>query len=237
MRGLVAFLFMTGIVAAGDFWAGRCIGVVDAETIRVQGGKGVYDVRIYGVACPKYGEEFHLDAVRFTHSLTNGKTVTIETVSSDPQGRIVGLVTVDGLSLTDQLISAGLGAVSNEDCSGTRLCLEWRQAQSFAMRDKRGIWSRTLSSQLGDQGKLAHTEAQAEKYLQKAQKIQNELAGRHDDSPPPPPPPTPRFYGTTQSKRYHRVTCRHTRTPYKIPFSTPQEAAAAGFTPCTLCKP
>ena len=98
-------LCSTGLVLA---WTGRCVGVVDGDTIQVVSQGGPVTVRLYGVDCPEICQKFGERARKFTSKMVPGKPVQIQQVFFDRYGRPIAWVSVQGKSLNYEIVRAGL---------------------------------------------------------------------------------------------------------------------------------
>lgn len=240
MRRTLCFIMMAalaGIASAGEAWEGRCVGVLGGDAIEVVRDGRTFDVRVYGVDCPKRGQDFFLEAARNTHRLVYERMVTVEPVTADAEGRIVGLVTVDGVPLTNRIIEDGLGTVSREYCRGARMCLDWRKLEAEAARDKRGIWAGAAPPG-GWSSRVGRIEAKADKVRGEVKRARDSVSGKRESLPPPPPPrPASGFVGTPKTKRLHKITCRNAKVPDREFFPTVNAGLDAGYSLCRLCEP
>ena len=121
-------------------WQGKVVGVSDGDTITVMhAGKGE-KIRLYGVDCPEKHQDFGQKAKQFTSNMVYGKTVDVEPVSTDRYGRTVGLVSVNGKSINEELLKAGLAWVFTRYCDKP-CCKQWYKYQEEARQRKVNLWS------------------------------------------------------------------------------------------------
>ena len=121
-------------------WQGKVVGVSDGDTITVMhAGKGE-KIRLYGVDCPEKHQDFGQKAKQFTSNMVYGKTVDVEPVTTDRYGRTVGLVSVNGKSINEELLKAGLAWVFTRYCDKP-CCNQWYKYQEEARQKKQGLWS------------------------------------------------------------------------------------------------
>ena len=121
-------------------WQGKVVGVSDGDTITVMhNGKGE-KIRLYGVDCPEKRQDFGQKAKKFTSSMAYGKIADVEPVTTDGYGRTVALVKVEGKSLNEELLKAGLAWVYTKYCNKP-FCNEWRKYEDQARQNKTGLWS------------------------------------------------------------------------------------------------
>jgi endonuclease YncB( thermonuclease family) len=121
-------------------WQGKVVGVSDGDTITVMhAGKGE-KIRLYGVDCPEKHQDFGQKAKQFTSNMVYGKTVDVEPVTTDRYGRTVGLVSVNGKSINEELLKAGLAWVFTRYCDKP-CCKQWYKYQEEARQRKVNLWS------------------------------------------------------------------------------------------------
>lgn len=87
-------------------WSGKCVAVVDDDTITVMHcGRGE-KIRLNGIDAPERGQDFSRKAKRFLSNLVFGWAVTIRPVTTDRFGRTAPFVDVGGLSINREIIRA-----------------------------------------------------------------------------------------------------------------------------------
>jgi len=69
-------------------------------------GKGE-KIRLFGVDCPEKHQAFGTKAKQFISNVVYGKVVEVEPLDTGRYERTVGLVTVNGKSLNEELIKNG----------------------------------------------------------------------------------------------------------------------------------
>ncbi len=131
------------VVLVAPVWAGAWSGTVTAvnegDSIEVSDGKDRTTMRLHGVDCPERGQDFFDEATRFTAGLVLGKTVEVEPVSVDHRNRIVARVSVDGMSLNEELVRTGLAWwYPYYAPADSRLAALQEQAKTSRV----GLWSR-----------------------------------------------------------------------------------------------
>lgn len=137
---LVWLLVLIVLPALSWAWQGKVVGVSDGDTITVlHEGKGE-KIRLYGVDCPESHQDFGQKAKQFTSDQVFGKVVEVKPVDTDRYGRTVGLVTVDGKSLNEDLVKSGLAWVYTQYCRES-FCSRWSHNQEEARTAKMGLWS------------------------------------------------------------------------------------------------
>src|SRR5207247_5883541 len=102
-------LMVAPVLVHAEQFTGKVVGISDGDTISVlREGKAV-KVRLYGVDAPEKAQAFGTQARKFTGDLVFQRDVTVVVHTTDRYGRLVGDVLLpDGLSLTQELVKAGL---------------------------------------------------------------------------------------------------------------------------------
>lgn len=86
---------------------GKVINVADGDTITMMIDGKKEKIRLYGIDAPEMRQAFGKRAKLFTKSMVHGKTVSLLRIDQDRYGRTVGVITLDGVSLNEALVSAG----------------------------------------------------------------------------------------------------------------------------------
>jgi micrococcal nuclease len=135
---IVIALILTPLVSFG--WQGKVVGVSDGDTITVMhDGKGE-KIRTYGIDCPEGHQDFGSKAKQFTSDMVFGKVVDVRKMDTDRYGRTVGIVTVNGKTLNEELLKSGMAWFFNKYCKES-FCGQWKQYEEKARSGKVGLWS------------------------------------------------------------------------------------------------
>jgi micrococcal nuclease len=92
-------------------WSGKCVGVIDGDTIDVMNGTSPERIRLYGIDCPEKKQDYSRVASKFAAKMVFGKTVEVIPVRTEKRyekTRTIAYVNVDGKSLNRELLKAGL---------------------------------------------------------------------------------------------------------------------------------
>ncbi len=143
MKSLCAMLLIllaTAMPCHSYDWRGRCIGVVDGDTVIVYkpGRRAAVWIRLYGIDCPEKDQPCGDLASSFVSEKILGKTVLVSQAYSDCYGRSVANIVVDGENLAEELLRAGLAWVFDPYC-GSSDCAAWREIEADA-RGKRAVF-------------------------------------------------------------------------------------------------
>lgn len=118
-------------------WTGQV--VTDGDTIKVLQDGRETKIRLYGVETLEKQQAFGQKAKDFTASLVARKMVDVEPVDQDRYGRTVGLVTVAGQNLNEELVKNGFAWVYRQYCRRGE-CSSWMKEESQARAAKIGLW-------------------------------------------------------------------------------------------------
>ncbi len=121
-------------------WHGYVVKVLDGDSLIVRKGNRDYEVRLYGIDAPEYGQKYGEEAKRFTKAQTYKKTVTVEPKDVDRYGRIVAVVKSRGTLVNRKLVQDGLAWVYSRYCLDKTLCSAWGKEQKRAKAGARGLW-------------------------------------------------------------------------------------------------
>ena len=67
------------------------------------------------------------------------KVVEVEAIRKDRYGRTIGIVTVDGAGLNEELVRAGMAWMYPRYCKRA-ICQEWKRLQKGARKERLGLW-------------------------------------------------------------------------------------------------
>ncbi len=143
MKNSLFVLILTFLVlasASAHAWTGQVVAVTDGDTIKVLQDGRETKIRLYGVDTPEKKQAFGQKAKDFTASLVAGKMVDVEPVDQDRYGRTVGLVTVSGRNLNEELVKNGFAWVYRQYCRRGE-CSAWIKEESQARAARIGLWA------------------------------------------------------------------------------------------------
>src|SRR5439155_20497434 len=104
---LASLHLLQSFVPQAEF-SGKCVGVIDGDTIDVLRNGRAVRIRLEGIDCPERGQDFGSRAKQFTSGLVFGKTVTVKVKERDRYGRLVARVVVDGKDVSEELPKTGV---------------------------------------------------------------------------------------------------------------------------------
>ena len=109
---VVVMLAAGGALAGGKEISGKCVKVVDGDTLIIECDKAKRTVEIDGVDAPELEQPWGKETRNFVRKMVGGEKVEIEIIESD--GDVVrARVTVNGIDMSEMLVSRGLAWVPN----------------------------------------------------------------------------------------------------------------------------
>ena len=214
VRGLALTLSMACSLllscSDGGTRCGRCVGVVDGDTIVVLLDGKETKIRLEGIDCPEAGQPFSMRARELTSSLVSSKTICLRVVGRDRYERLLARVNVGPTDVNVALVRSGLAwhykRYSNDE--------ELARAESLARAEGIGLWSESAA--------VAPWERRA---------AGRQLTGSTQT-------PAGEYRGNTRSGVFHRSTCQFFNCDNcAMGFGSREEALRAGYRPCGVCKP
>lgn len=131
----------------GDLTSTGIRKVIDGDTVILADGSDSR-LRYIGIDSPEMltfespGEPFSEQAKKLNEDLLKGKSIRLEfdREEYDQFGRMLGYVYADDLLINEQLLKQGL-AVTLQIEPNTKYTRRFLEAEQFAQKNKRGIWS------------------------------------------------------------------------------------------------
>ena len=117
-------------------WSGKCVNVIDGDTIKVMHLGTIERIRLYGIDCPEKKQAFFGAAKQFTADLVLEKTVEVEATGIGRYGRTIAWVYAGGKCLNRGLLKAGLARHFKRYSKDPDLA----QLEILAKQKKIGIW-------------------------------------------------------------------------------------------------
>ena len=140
MKHTILILLITALLTSYSYAIeGIVILISDGDTITVVHKGKPEKIRLYGIDTPESTQTFGSVAQNFTYSMVYRKSVNVEPVTTDRYGRTVGIVKVDGKSLSEELVKSGFAWVYDRYCKKD-MCDKWKQLEEAARQSKTGLW-------------------------------------------------------------------------------------------------
>ncbi len=112
---IVAVLAVVGIAASGALagetvMTGKCVKVLDGDTLVIECEKNRRTVNIEGIDAPELDQPWGKEVRSFVRDMVRGEDVEIEVIESG-EDAVVARVIVNGIDLSEMLVSRGLAWV------------------------------------------------------------------------------------------------------------------------------
>ncbi len=233
---LLALLLTLGFSAqAGTKSVVKVTGVVDGDTLKVLMDGQQQNVRLHGIDAPEREQEYGQASTKALRQITTGRTVTIDVLDQDRYGRPVVMVYADGACVNEIMLQLGYAWVYTKYCT-QEFCGDWMALQNQAKIKHAGLWaSRSPMSpwewRHGGTGSTASS----------SPAMYGLVSGGQDQPFRATPKETATggsFSGNVESRKFHRPGCKHFNCRNcSAKFATREQALAAGYSPCGICKP
>ena len=108
---LLCALAAAAMTASAESFSAKVTAVPEGDilTIHREGAIAPEDLRLYGIDCPEPGQPMNAEAKQFSADKALNQTVTVEALAKDNQGKLVGVVTLEGdAKLHQALLPPGL---------------------------------------------------------------------------------------------------------------------------------
>jgi endonuclease YncB( thermonuclease family) len=99
-----------GAMAGHDVMTGKCVKVLDGDTLVIECDKARRTVEIDGIDAPELGQPWGKEVRTFVRSMVGGEKVEIEMLESDGN-TVRARVFIDGVDLSEILVGRGLAWV------------------------------------------------------------------------------------------------------------------------------
>ncbi len=135
---LITCMFFAKSPCFAEQFDGKCVRVLDGDTIEVLHDGRPERVRLNGIDCPEKSQAFGMRAKQFTADLVWGQNVTVSSSKTDRYGRTIGEVLLpDGRDVNAELVRSGYAWWYRKYSSDQHLGELERSARS----ERLGIWS------------------------------------------------------------------------------------------------
>jgi endonuclease YncB( thermonuclease family) len=136
--------FVTVLMFLPACWAysGKVVDVLEGDVLMISTGGSAQKIRLYGIACPVFGQPFHEKARFLANNLSLQRNVEVTPVFTDGDGTVNALVRIEGVAdyLNNQLVGYGMAWVKPCD-NKSRLCEVWKKQEAFAQMNFIGLWA------------------------------------------------------------------------------------------------
>jgi len=140
---LVSILIIQALPCSGrdteKLLSGRVEKVIDGDSLVIRQGKQNYEVRLWGIDCPEYGQPYGPNARKVSRSIMLGRNAQVLVKNRDSYGRYVGVVSLGNFNVNEELVRQGAAWVYNHYCRES-ICNEWKSLEEKARSERRGLW-------------------------------------------------------------------------------------------------
>lgn len=137
---IIVLAFITLSCSLAPAWEGYVAATPDGDSLKIKKGHRIYEIRLYGIDSPEYGQSCWQEASGFTRTLVQGERVIVEPLDTDRYGRIVALVRKQGHLLNSELVRNGLAWVYPQYCQAQPLCSDMKVMERTAQKQGIGLW-------------------------------------------------------------------------------------------------
>jgi len=147
---IVLLSIFLSLCSAAPAFAGlfKCTRVTDGDTIKVSGDDSKITIRLVGIDAPETskkknepGQPFSQKSTKHLADLVLNKSVDVKSFGTDPYGRTLGVVFVNGIDVNLEMVKAGLAEVyRGPPAKGLDLEAYWK-AEKEARDAGRGMWN------------------------------------------------------------------------------------------------
>jgi len=113
--------------------------IIDGDSIIIKRGKTYIEVRLYGIDCPEWNQEYSTEARNYTMSLLYKQKIRVVPQYYDSYGRLVALLFKNGMDINGALVKSGFAWVYSRYCK-KKLCSLWLTDQEIAKEIRLGLW-------------------------------------------------------------------------------------------------
>jgi len=124
----------SGVLAGEAVMTGKCVKVLDGDTLVIECEKNRRTVNIEGIDAPELDQPWGKEVRNFVRDMVRGEDVDIEVIESS-EDLVVARVTVNGIDLSEMLVSRGLAWVP-EDSTDADLVVMGSKARDLPC----GLW-------------------------------------------------------------------------------------------------
>ena len=221
--------FITDGIESGELLPAKVTRVVDGDTIVVSLDGAEERARLIGIDTP---ESVHSDASKnvpygkissdFTKSSLDGKDVFLEldVEERDRYGRLLAYVYIDGTMFNKTLLDEGHAMISTYP-PNIKYVDAFTKAQTAAREAEKGLWAPDAAADLSPPPEPSS-------------------GGQGDPQEGGQSGRNAKYIGTVNSYKFHDRNCEWGKKILEknaVYFNTRDEAIAAGFVPCKVCRP
>ncbi|MDH2917002.1 MAG: thermonuclease family protein [Gallionella sp.] len=139
MRTLLTLLCCVALNAQAETFDAKVIMVMDGDTVMVLKGKQKIKVRMVHIDAPEKDQAFGKQSRESLQEMVGKKTVRIDSQAVDQYGRVIGMISVDGVNVNQEQIKRGMAWENTHFHSDKR----YLAMQAEAQQSRHGLWAQT----------------------------------------------------------------------------------------------
>jgi micrococcal nuclease len=142
MRPLLTLFIIVAcqVAVSAQTITGKAVAIADGDTFTLLTDDNVQiKIRLHGIDCPEKSQDFGQVAKKYLSDLIFGKSVEVIKTDTDRYGRTIGKVFIDGISVNESLLKAGLAWHYKRYDKNE----EWAKLEDAANASKVGLWARS----------------------------------------------------------------------------------------------
>jgi len=109
----IVWIAAGGVLAGGDVMTGKCVKVLDGDTLIIECDKSRRTVNIEGIDAPELNQPWGKEVRSFVRDIVRGHNVEVEVLEINGD-TVLARVTVNGIDLSEMLVSRGLAWVPED---------------------------------------------------------------------------------------------------------------------------
>jgi len=118
--------------------AGKVTAVIDGDTVQILDIVNVtHEISLRCADAPELEQDSGAASAAYLAGLISRKDVAVESGSAEPDGQVLGTITLRGADINFRMIRAGFAWHDNRDRCGSA----WDTAQRRAQQSGRGLWA------------------------------------------------------------------------------------------------
>jgi endonuclease YncB( thermonuclease family) len=204
--------------------SGRCVAVLDGDSVRVLASRETIEVRLEGIDAPEHRQAFAERAKEALSDLVYGKHVEVRAEGRDDFGRVLGRVFVGGLDVNLEMVRRGLAWHYKRYSTDRALA----DAEATARARRAGLWvdAEPVPPWLYRRGPHAPAPAFGDREVDRAPASAAGAAAPGE------------VHGNTSSRVFHTASCPNFQCRNcTARFASAEAARAAGYRPAGCCHP
>lgn len=133
---ITLFFFSFICLCWSEDFSGKCVAVIDGDTVDVMHNGKAERIRLEGIDAPEKSQAFGQKAKQIASSIVYGKDVAIQDKGKDKYGRTIGIVVIGNYTLNATMVRSGFAWHYKQYSKDPQLA----QFEELARKEKKGLW-------------------------------------------------------------------------------------------------